>query len=212
MHDIHLPIDTLSTSDSLKQYELWEAEVLAKLETLGYPTKLWPSGDMRATSFVMSWKQLGRPNRPAIVNAPVDRAPYDGPPVAEYVVKLFQGSFHYLTDALFCITKGEDWWPYEKSFLVNDAKSYMKYLLYTTAINDQSVLEAPLQKKRGRPRNDARNTENHLTKTERAERYRQWLVDCEAHRRHVAELKSSYETALATYLSVKKQGAPKWVG
>jgi len=221
MYDITLPVSEVPVSnygqndDYFNQhYPQWEQEVLAKLAELGYPAELWPSDSIKAKGFVRFWKSTGLPRNPAPMNAPMDKSSYEGPTMPDSVIKMFNDSFPHVTDALFCITQGEDWWPYDKSFVVDDAASYMRFVFYTVAKMNPKVLDKPAEKKLGRPRNDAA----HAAKAEKSARYQQWLADCEAYRAEVAEAENAYLEAKAVaegfrieLNKVKGRGAPKWI-
>lgn len=211
MHNITLPVSTLSSDD---HYAEWEQEVLAKLADLGYPVELWPSDAMAANGFVKYWKSTGFPRNPAPVNMPMDKRTYDGPAMPASAVKMFNDSFPHVTNALFCITKGEDWWPHDKAFLCNDAESYMQFVLYTLALMNPSIMDKPAEKKVGRPRNEAA----HAAKAEKSIRYQKWLVQCAEYRAEVEVAENKYREAravseeLRVKLNVlKARGAPKWI-
>lgn len=220
MYDITLPVSELpvmtigQNDEYFKQHrEQWEQEVLTKLAELGYPVELWPSGTSIAEGFIRFWKSTGRPRNPAPMNAPMDKTPYNGT-IPEAAAKMFHESFPHVTTALFCITKGEDWWPYEKAFICNNAESYMRFVLYTAAVMKPSVMDKPVEKKLGRPRNEAA----HAAKAEKSSRYQQWLADCEAYRAEIAVAENAYLEAKAVadnlrleLNKVKARGAPKWI-
>lgn len=220
MHDITLPVSELpimgykENDDYFNQHlPQWEQEVLAKLVELGYPAELWPSGSGLANGFIRFWKGTGRPRNAAPINAPMDKTPYDGVP-PEAAAKMFHESFPHVTSASFCITNGEDWWPYEKAFVCNNAESYMRFVLYTVAVRNPKILDKPVEKKLGRPRNEAA----HAAKAEKSSRYQQWLADCEAYRAEIAEAENAYLEARAVaegfrieLNKIKGRGAPKWI-
>lgn len=221
MYDITLPVADLplmspgQNDDYFKEhYAEWLDEVLAKLAELGYPVELWPSDNPAASGFVRYWKGTGLPRNPAPVNMPMDKRAYDGPAVPAAAVKMFNDSFSHVTNALFCITKGEDWWPYDKAFLCNDAESYMQFVLYTLALMDPSIMDKPVEKRRGRPRNEAA----HAAKANKSQRYQEWLLLCEAHRAELAAAESAYREAWTVseklrveFNMLKARGAPKWI-
>lgn len=221
MFDLSLPVSELpimspgENDDYFNQhYPQWEQEVIDKLASMGYPAELWPSDDFRAKGFVRFWKATGQPRNAVPINAPMDKTPYDGPRVPDSVAKMFNTSFPHVMNAMFCITKGEDWWPYDKAFICNDANSYMRFILHTVATMDPKIMEKPAEKKLGRPRNEAA----HAAKAEKSSRYQQWLADCEVYRAEVAEAEEAYSQARAVaedfraaLNKIKVRGAPKWI-
>lgn len=213
MYDIALPISNISCEDN---YNECEQEVMKKLASIGYPVDFWPS-DSVSKGFVSYWKSTGLPRNPAPVNLAIEKNEYSWKPMPAAVVKLFNNSFKHVTHAFFCITKGEDWWPYDKAFLCNDANSYMLFMLYTAALLDQSVLEMPgkaqNKKKVGRPRNEA----VHAAKAEKSYRYKLWLAQCAEYRAELKVAEDRYKQArdeaekLRLELKViKNKGAPRF--
>lgn len=194
MYDINLPISDQpitgqQNDDYFNQHrDQWEQEILTKLETLGLPVQMWSFDPYHTTGFIHHWKSTGVPRSFILVGPPMDKTPYDGPKMPEEVQRWFNASFSVMTNALFCITKGEDWWPHEKAFVCNDARSYMLYLLYTSALRDPKIMEEPEKKKLGRPRNEAA----HVAKAEKTTRYQQWLADCEEYRAHLTRAENAY--------------------
>lgn len=220
MYDITLPVADLPImppghDDCFKEhYTEWEQEVLNKLAELGYPAELWPSGTPVACGFVRFWKSTGLPRNPAPVNLLMDKRPYNGPTMPAQAVKLFNNSFSHVTSAFFCITKGEDWWPHDKAFLCDDARSYMRLMLYTAAIMNPCIMDKPVEKRLGRPLNE----EAHAAKAEKRSRYQQWLTDCEAYRAEISVAENAYLGAKAVAENyrlelnrIKARGAPKWI-
>ena len=221
MYDITLPVADLpimspgQNDDYFKEhYSEWEQEVLNKLAELGYPVELWPSDAPGTSGFVRFWKSTGLPRNPAPVNLPMDKRPFSGPPMPAQAVKLFNNSFPHVTNAFFCITKGEEWWQHDKAFLCNDAESYMKLMLYTAALMNPDIMDKPVEKKLGRPRNEAA----HAAKAEKSARYQQWLADCETYRAEIAGAENAYLEAKAVAENyrlelnrIKARGAPKWI-
>lgn len=221
MYDISLPTIKMPELGQgknedyiLEHYAEWEEEVLTKLKELGYPTHLWPSDTTTANGFVRFWKVTGRPLVPAPVDMLIDKQAYDGPAVHPSALKMFNESFKHVGKALFCITKGEDWWVYDKAFLVSDANSYMKFVLYTLAQMDPTILDKPAEKKLGRPRNEVA----HAVKLDKSQRYQDWLHSCEAFREELSTYEIRYREAKAEsdrlrmeFNMLKARGAPKWI-
>lgn len=221
MFDLSLPVSELpilgynENTDYFNQhYAQWEQEVLAKLQTLGYPLKLWPSGTSSAANFIRQWKGSGQPLYRAPMLGTVSKEPYTGPAVHPSLMTTFNTAFPIVERANFIITRGEDWWPYDKAFPCNDANSLMLSILYESAIRNPKVLEQTTERKRGRPRDDAA----HAAKAEKSSRYQQWLADCEVYRAEVAEAEEAYSQARAiaeelrvAMNKIKVRGAPKWI-
>lgn len=221
MFDVTLPLSELpimgynENTDYFQQHrDQWEQEVLAKLHELGYPVELWPSGSPKIDGFIRYWKGMGHPRNPAPIMGTMDKTPYSGPQMPAGAAKMFFESFPHVTDAMFCITRGEDWWPYDKAFVCNDAQSYALYVLYTAALMNPSILDKPVEKKIGRPRNEAA----HAAKAEKTARYQEWLLLCEAHRAELALAENAYREAWAAseklrieFNALKARGAPKWI-
>lgn len=210
MHNITLkqsplPIMGHGENDEFVQQNLptWEDEVVEKLVRIGYPLELWPSEMKDKAGFIRYWKGTGNPRTIAPMDAPFDGNPYNGEKMHEAVMSTFTKSFPAIKNAFFCITRGENWWPFQKAFVCNDANSYMKYCLYLNSITGQKLLDLSQEKKAGR-----RAAKPH---SEKNARYQQWLADCEAYRIRCAELKQDYMTALENYTAWKEQGAPKWI-
>lgn len=221
MFDTSLPVAELpimspgQNDDYFKEhYTEWREQVFNKLVELGYPAEMWSPDAMWVSGFVRYWKATGYPRNPAQTNAVMDKRAYDGPVMPASAIKMHNESFPHVTNALFCITKGEDWWPYEKAFLCNNAESYMRFVLYTLAIMNPSIMDKPVEKKRGRPRDDAA----HAAKADKSQRYQEWLLLCEAHRAELALAESAYREAWAAseklrieFNMLKARGAPKWI-
>jgi hypothetical protein len=77
-----------------------------------------------------------------------------------------------------------------------------------------SILDKPVEKKIGRPRNEAA----HAAKAEKTARYQEWLLLCEAHRAELALAENAYREAWAAseklrieFNALKARGAPKWI-
>lgn len=214
MHNItltqsQLPIMGHQENDEFVQENLplWEQEVLEKLSVLGYPLSLWPTEMKDKAGFIRYWKGTGKPRTITPMDAPFNKDVYDGEKMHDAVMSTFAQSFPAIKTAFFCITQGEDWWPFEKAFVCNDAQSYMKYCLYLNSIAGQKLLESPQEKKRGRPKTGRAEP----ARSGRSDRYQQWLADCEAYRVRCGELKDAYMSALKEYTEWKEQGAPKWI-
>lgn len=186
----------------------WEQEVLTKLIELNYPAELWPSTAESRLGFIRRWKGSGYPRTMAPLNLPLDKTPYAGHPMPDAVMEVFNKSFELATESTFCITRGEEWWPYDKTFACTDAESYMQGILYLESVVAGQLVAAQPVKKQGRPA----NTEAKLLKAQKRLRYQQWLSDCEAYKVQLAELRANYQQAMAAYSELKEQGAPKWEG
>jgi hypothetical protein len=184
------------------QYEQYFLELAA---AHGFTQDLWPSGAMFIQPMVHRSLLSGMLPEAIPTNKPMQRTAYSGPKQHELVAQDFNRAFSMLTNAVFVITKGEDWWPHEKSFLADDTDSYMLYCLYQRARTHKEVLVG--RPKRGRPRNEAA----HAARAEKSSRYQEWLAECEAYRVRYNELKAAYLNALAEYSQWKEQGAPKWI-
>lgn len=213
MHDISLQVSELpimgnmENDDYLQEHlPAWDKEVISKLEVIGYPVPMWPTDMKDKAGFIRHWKGTGLPRKIAPMNAQLDKTPYEGPKLHELVQRTFEQSFAVATVAHFCITSNEDWWPYEKTFICDNAQSYMMYILYICSVPLQRLLEAPEEKKRGRPRIEKADP----VRSEKSERYQQWLTDCEEYRTRSVELKKAYMDAMKEYTDWKERGAPKW--
>lgn len=199
-------IGEVSPNDYFKEhFAEYEQEFLDAICARGYPRELWPSNAQHVPMTIHTAKKTGMLPRTVQTSLPMEHDNYVGAKPHELVAGDFQKTFGMLRNALFVITDGEDWWPYDHSFMAHNANSFMLYCLYQRARTNKDVLAAP--KKRGRPRNE----EAHAAKTERGERYQQWLADCEVYRVRLNELKSVYMHALKEYTEHKEQGAPKWI-
>lgn len=210
MHFEPLPqeeIGTLlgATEHFHQHFQQYEQQFLEHASAHGYPSDLWPYGAFFVKSLVHRALVTGvLPETIPISNA-MARTQYSGPKLHELVVSDFNRDYPLFQNAVFVLTKGEDWWPYEKTFIAEDANSFMLYCLYRRACSNKEVLTE--QPKRGRPRNEAA----HAARAQRSERYQKWLADCEAYRTRQNELKEAYLKALAEYTEWKERGAPKWI-
>ena len=90
----------------------------------------------------------------------------------------------------------------------------MKLMLYTAALMNPDIMDKPVEKKLGRPRNEAA----HAAKAEKSSRYQQWLADCEAYRAEIAVAENAYLEAKGVAENyrlelnrIKARGAPKWI-
>lgn len=199
-------IGLTSASQHFKDnYAQYESEVRAALATVGYQEDWWPEDPFAARQTVYGIKRHNKLPTTVVTAIDITRNTYEGPKQSKIVEEDFSRRFTAMPKAMYVITEGQDWWPYEHAFLAHDAASFMQYFLYVRACSDQSVLPGN-GPKRGRPRNEGA----HLLKSERKARYTQWLADCAAYRERLELLKANYETALAELSDCKAQGAPKW--
>ena len=193
------------TDHFITNFEQYEQTVLSAAVAQGYPADLWPSGAPFLRSLVHRAMRTGKLPMTIPTSKPMERTTYTGPKQHKLVMEDFRRNFRMIPNAIFVITEGEDWWPYDKAFLAHDANSFMQYSLYLRARTHREVLMGP--PKRGRPRNEAA----HAARAEKSSRYRKWLAECEAYRIRLNELKEAYLKALAEYSEWKQRGAPKWI-
>jgi hypothetical protein len=186
-------------------FQEYEQEFLDAACALGYPVALWPSGEPFIAAHIHIAKREGRLPVTIPTTQAMKHDTYTGSKQHELVTHDFNRQFSIMPKAVFVVTGREDWWPHAPAFLAHDADSFMLYCLYTRARNNKDVLVE--QRKQGRPRNNAA----HAAKTERSERYQQWLAECEVYRTRSNELKDAYMNALDEYTAWKEQGAPKWI-
>ncbi len=188
-----------------EHYAEFEKEFLDIITEEGYPLGLWPT-DIKQTKRVVHWAhRCGRIPDSIPTNMDMVQDAYTGEVQHDVVADEFSRVFPMMDKAFFVFTKGEEWWPYEKAFLAKDANSTMLYFLYQRAMVDQSVLQP--KPTRGRPRKAPAQT----TRSEKSERYQQWLQECKVYREHLNELKEAYEIAQRAYVEFKATGAPKWI-
>jgi hypothetical protein len=90
----------------------------------------------------------------------------------------------------------------------------MRVVLYTVASMNPGILDKPVDKKLGRPRNEAA----HAAKADKSQRYQEWLLLCEAYRAELAVAENAYREArvISEKLRIeanmlKARGAPKWI-
>jgi len=138
-------------------------------------------------------------------NAPVTHTPYTGPKYDNEVMSKFNQWGHMLGRAMFIITEGQDWWPYEKTFLTDNTDNIMKYYLYHAARANPSILNV---KRAGRPRNA--DSQKDKAKEANKGRYQEWLVLCAEYRAQLEEYKEAYQFHLQQYSDFKAQGAKTW--
>lgn len=122
------------------------------------------------------------------------------------VADTYQQEWPYIKEQFYVFTRAEDWWKGEPFFLVSDANSFLLSVLYRASANNEKIRTYG-PKKRGRPS----NPDKQVARSDKAERYQQWLADCAAYRDQLNVFKTAYESALQEYQRYKAQGAPKWI-
>jgi len=193
----------------------WLNEILGKLEQIHFPMELWPTDTKLIDKLIHQCKATGRLPRTMLIDGPFNVGDYDPKGMDSRIAQRME-AMPFIKERFVCFTDGEDWWPYYKFFVVEDAESFLLYCTYDTARGDPTVLDkAALNRGRGRPRNQAK----HNARAERAERYKSWLQECADYRAALAAKKAEYMEA-KSYSDRKRQelremeaqGAPRWVG
>lgn len=197
-----------------KHRKLWAAEVYDKLMELGFPAELWPESLAKQDALIFSCKLFGSVVSTINLDVPMQPGEYTGPAYKPSIIKEAEKILDSRECGFYFFTMCEDWWPYDKHFLVDNLDSLVMWKLYNLAKLDQSVLAYKEKGKRGRPRNESA----HAARRERSDRYKQWLADCETYRNKVAQLRNEW-SALAEQAEAKRMewrdlvdaGAPKLV-
>jgi len=223
MYDINLGsgaapahlIGAVSGNDYFNEHrEQWSAEIQAKLEEVGFPLSLWPTNTHSQNKIIYQCKAFGKLPRNLFTEVSFVSGEIHTESIDARIARRME-ALPYIKNQFYVFTDGEDWWPYDKFFLVSDAESFLRYCTYETARADPAVLATGGTKNgRGRPR----NTEAHATKEARAERYHAWLAECASYRSLVAEKKQQYLEARAVADKFRQElheletaGAPKWM-
>lgn len=191
----------------------WLNEVTSKLESLQFPMHLWPQSTALQDKIIYQCKAIGKLPRTIFTEVPFVAGDYSFNNLDPRIARLMSAIPH-LQFQFFVFTDGDDWWPYEKSFLVDSAETFLRYCTYDIARLDPTVLDCGAAKRgKGRPKDVAA----HAAKEGKASRYRAWLASCASYRALIAEKEEAYIKAKDAADSLKQelqalkaQGAPKW--